>query len=93
MTSILEIRSALEDLRAAYNETTNKLDEKSKKGLLIEDSDFDLVREAKGTIDTHAEDWLWQLLQEVENSQDFLRTIQKQISMMTGQDPNNLKGL
>lgn len=78
MAPIKEIRSALENLRRAINDTAENINEKSKKGLLLEDSDFDLAKEARSVIDKNAEDWLWQLLQEVEILNDTLKEIIKQ---------------
>ena len=78
MAPIKEIRSALENLRRAINDTAENINEKSKKGLLLEDSDFDLAKEARSVIDKNAEDWLWQLLQEIESLHEFLNRADKE---------------
>jgi hypothetical protein len=80
---INEIRQALIDLRSAYRETSDKLSEKSKQGLNSDQTDFVLIEEAKNTINANAEDWLWYLLQEVQDLRASMKYIAEEITKRT----------
>lgn len=73
------IEEALRDLRKAYSVTANNLNEKAKMGLKSEASDFDLIDEAKKTINQNAEDWLQSLLNEVFSLRELITNIKVEI--------------